>query len=351
MNNIICNQCKNAIKTASYVKCYQCNSCYHFTTCSPLSESTYSSMTGERKMNWRCHICKPRNRSPNNIYQAFVFDENNQQKQLREDDTVDENEKAKKYKESKSLSMLESKLCSVQSDVTEIKTEFRSDMRDLKSQIEMLASSVNGLNMEIRGEIRTALSTITNTLSTLVAQVNELSEKDRTKEKQISSMDTRINKIEQQMMVKNIEIKNIENKEISALEVVQIIATNRDVVINESDVTRAYRSRKQNNKIFVEFSSLSKKLELMSKIERHRVDASIINSSDDNNSNTRYIYINDQLTFSYRRLLWIAKTKAHEANWKYVWVKNGTIFARKAENSPAIIINNATDIESIFSTI
>lgn len=89
----------------------------------------------------------------------------------------------------------------------------------------------------------------------------------------------------------------------------------------------------------------------MSKIKRHRIEANEINTNGNKDSSVKFIYINDQLTFNNRKLLWIAKTKAHEANWKYVWVKNGNIFARKIENAPSIIINNATDIESITPTI
>lgn len=80
----------------------------------------------------------------------------------------------------------------------------------------------------------------------------------------------------------------------------------------------------------------------MSKVERHRVDASIINSGENNISSPKYIYLNDQITYNNRQLLWIAKTKANEARWKFVWVKNGNIFARKKENSSPIIINRAS---------
>lgn len=75
----------------------------------------------------------------------------------------------------------------------------------------------------------------------------------------------------------------------------------------------------------------------MSKVVRHRVDANMINNSDDQN---KYIYIN-------RRLLWLAKTKAKEANWKFAWVRNGHIFAKKNENSPLFTIKNNADIEVI----
>lgn len=61
----------------------------------------------------------------------------------------------------------------------------------------------------------------------------------------------------------------------------------------------------------------------------------------------KFLYINDQLTFNNRRLLWLAKAKAKEAKWKFVWVRNDTIFARKNENSTLFVINNSAYIESI----
>ncbi|XP_037820038.1 uncharacterized protein LOC119609362 [Lucilia sericata] len=298
-------------------------------------------MTSEKRKNWKCHVCKPRSRSPTNLYQVVVFDENNQQqKQQRQDDSFDDNEGAKKYKESLSLEVVNGKLNTLQTNLQEI-----------KAQIEMLVTSVNSLHSQMKNDVQVALSTITNSISTLVAQVNELNEKDKIKEKQINSLDTRINKIDQHMIAQNIEIKNVEDKQIKPIDVVKKIAATLNVEISERDINQAFRLRNQNNKIVVEFFSLRKKLELMSKIQRHRVDANIINNNDNNSSTTKYIYINDELTNYYRRLLWIAKTKARDAHWKYVWVRNGKIFARKSENSPSIVINNATDIESITTTV
>lgn len=335
MSSIVCNQCKNEIKTATYVKCYNCNAKYHFSTCSPLSEFTYSTMTAEKKTNWRCHVCKPRSKSPNNIYQAFVFDENNHSKPIRDDEGPVENERAKKFKDSLSLNTLNTNICSLQSD-------FNKNMDEMKSQIQMLAITVNSLNSQI--------TNMSATLSTLVTQVSDLSERDKAKEKQINIMDSRINKIEQKMIVKNIELKNV-NSQISEIDAIKKIGASVEVIISDTDIEKAYRLKRQTNKIIIEFTSLNKKTELMNKLKRHRVEASLINTNGNNDSSVKYIYINDQLTFNNRQLLWIAKTKAHEAKWKYAWVKNGNIFARKNENTPSIIINNATDIESITSTI
>lgn len=87
----------------------------------------------------------------------------------------------------------------------------------------------------------------------------------------------------------------------------------------------------------------------MSKINRHRVNANIINSNQENNIESKYI--NDELTFNNRRLLWLFKIKSKEQNWKFVLICKGNIFARKNENSPFFTIRNTADIENINKTI
>lgn len=337
MSNILCNQCKREISAIKYVKCYNCNSNYHFKPCSPLSEDTYESMSTEKKFMWRCQVCKPRSRSPNTLYQAVVFDENNSPKQVREDDGNESIERAKKFKETPSLPPMNTNHGSLETKLTQ-----------MQSQIDFLVSNANATNvsnLQMQNDVRNALATITSSISNLSKQVSEIVEKDKLREKQINNMDSRINKLEQKIIERNIEIKNVENQQISPLEVVKKIAASRDVAIAEEDILRAYRIKNQKNKIIIEFSSLNKKQELMSKIERHRIDAK--NSTESNNSSVKFIYINDQLTYNNRQLLWIAKTKARESKWKFIWVKNGNIYARKNENSPALIIKNAADIELI----
>lgn len=357
MSSVLCNKCNKEITTNTYVKCYNCNSNYHYSSCCSLSEFTYSTMYGERKANWRCLMCKSRSKSPNNLYQTVVFEEKKQQKQIRDDEGIEEGNRPKIFKESVSSNATNSSLCSLQSDVSEIKLKLDQVAANVTSSNQQLKEELQTtISTTIKNEIQSTLLTITNTLEKISEQVNELSEKDKKKESQINAMDVRINKLEQQMIVKNIEIKNVQNININPYEVVKKIANSLNIEINESDVNKAYRLRNQKDKIIVEFSSLSKKKEIMKKINRHRVDAQIINTAENNNENnnshnqSKYIYINDLLTYNNRQILWITKTKAKECNWKFVWTRDGKIFARKIENSSSIIINNAADIEQITAT-
>lgn len=340
-----CDQCKKPLQ-ATFVTCNGCHSKYHFSPCCPLSESTYSSMYGDRKNDWRCHKCKPRKGSNSNNSYHIVIEEKTQQKQKRDDDEDENNDdNAKRFKDptfnvKNSIGIVKSDVTTLKTDVTSIKT----DINEIKTTMQQLATNITQTNNQINSNIQNALSTITNTLTALSAQVSDLSESNKEKDKQINEMDKRINNLEQQMINKNIEIKNINDNNISANDVVKTIAASVHVEINDTDISNSYRLNKSNDKVIIEFSSANKKKELMSKISRHRIDSKIINKDDANNN---YIYVNDQLTANNRRLLWLAKNKAAESNWKFVWVRNGTIFAKKNEISKPIIIKNAEDIELI----
>ena len=59
------------------------------------------------------------------------------------------------------------------------------------------------------------------------------------------------------------------------------------------------------------------------------------------------VYINESLTKQNKELLYLVRGRKKEKNWKYVWSRNGTIYARKSDESDFIRINNEKDIEKI----
>lgn len=190
-----------------------------------------------------------------------------------------------------------------------------------------------------------SLNKINNTLSNISSQVVELQNKDLEKSKQIREMDNKIRRLEQKALEKNIEITNANAVVMGAEAVVKKVAASVGVDVTDAHIDNAY-SIKTKNKIIVEFSSLNKKKEIMRKMKRHRVDENVLDD-ENNNPTNRFIYINDELTADNRRILWMAKTKAKENGWRYVWVKDGRIYAKRNENCAQIIINNQSDIEKI----
>lgn len=346
MNNL-CNECKKSLPpSGDYVNCLNCSSKYHYAPCTSVSKITYDSMHAERRSNWRCHVCrKVKLPAPPTTNQGLQSNDTaNQNKQQRDEDDSNETEdSAKRFKDSLSVNSLNNKLCCVQTDITEI-----------KSTIQSLAQNLDTSHNQIKEEIHNALTTITSTLVNLSTQVSDLHNKNDENKKIINEMEKRINKLEQQAIGKNIEIKNVKDIQMSATDVIKNIADSLTVTIEPTDIDNAFRLPKNENKIIVKFSSLNKKNELMQKVRAHRIDSRVLSKDDNRNNttnNTNYIYLNDELTHNNRRLLWLTKEKVKICNWKFVWVKNGNILARKMENSPAIIINTEADIELITPAI
>lgn len=250
INNIVCNQCKSNISTTKYVKCYKCNSSYHFTPCCSLSEKAYDNMQSDKKEEWGCHRCKVRTRSEsNNAYQTIVFEEISQQKKQREDDE-ESNSSRKKFKDTLTLNSVNSGLFSVQSELKEIKTS-----------IELLNNTVgvnNAQNLNIIQELKSSITTMASSVATLATQVNDLYEREAKQNQKINQLDTAVNKIDQALIKNNIEIKNVNNPEMSANEIIKTIAASIDVEINNIDINNAYCVNKA-KKAIIEFTTLNKK--------------------------------------------------------------------------------------------
>ena len=59
------------------------------------------------------------------------------------------------------------------------------------------------------------------------------------------------------------------------------------------------------------------------------------------------IYINESLTKRNKELFYKFRMKKQEQNWKFVWSRNGIIYARKDENSEFVRINDEKDISKM----
>lgn len=264
-SGLSCDTCKNQITYINYVQCYKCDRKYHFSPCTLLSENTWNTMSAIRKTEWKCQHCKPRSRSPNNIYQAVVFGES--QKHAREvDDAEEEESNPNKRKNEKPNSSSNN---ATQSPTTSHKNNnintqqsdfanYRDDMKELQNAIQQLTMSLYTSHKEIKEELSKNLSKINETLEHLTSQVNDLKDKDTQREKQILEMDKRIQQLEQQAINKNVEITNIYDEDCDGVSVIKHIASLVEVEIADNDIVDAHRI-KNKNKIIVQFASVAKK--------------------------------------------------------------------------------------------
>ncbi|XP_061402875.1 uncharacterized protein LOC133338785 [Musca vetustissima] len=259
-------------------------------------------------------------------------------KQQREDDDIARTSKRYKNTSTPTTSLNNVEMSSQQKEIAEM----RAGMIEMQNCIKQLTTNITTVTA-VSTRIEQHIAEINKNVATITTQVKELQMSDIENKKEIRELKERIAKMEQKALDKNIEIGNVMDENMDVYELLKQISECTGVEINTTDVNRAYKVKRK-NKIIVELSTVNKKIELMSKIKRHKVEIR------DANGENNVVYVNEELTAYNKRLLWMAKTKAKEMGWKFVWVKNGNIYARKNENSSFTIIHNSTDIEDITST-
>lgn len=363
VNAALCNTCSKALPiSGDYVKCLNCNKKYHYSPCTTLSESSYSVMSAEKKTTWKCQNCRgEKSKSPSNLYTSITYENNTQPeetqihsgKQIRDIDNSPskaEETNTKRFKDYMSINAMESNVTELRSDLASMKTSVSNDMSEIKTSIQQLCNNIATTNNALREEMSMSFLNLTQAMTNLTTQVNDLKEQNKSKDRRIEIMENKINVLEQQLIKKNIEIKNVPNKELSAMEVIKTIAESVNVEIHDNDISNAYTLNKSEKRI-IEFCSLNKKKELMMNIRGHRVKGEIFNTNISSNVNenttNNNVFINDQLTPNNHKLLWLTKNKSREANWKFVWTRNGNIYAKKDESNKPLIISNLDDIEKI----
>lgn len=59
------------------------------------------------------------------------------------------------------------------------------------------------------------------------------------------------------------------------------------------------------------------------------------------------LFFNENLTPTNRELFWKARSKGKEKQYRFVWVKNANIYAKKTEGAPLVRVNCISDLELI----
>lgn len=314
-----CRQCKNLLsENGNFAKCLLCSSGYHFTTCCPISEVSYKKI-GSR--GWKCPSC--RNKTETAPPHKDMEEENRKRTQATTT-TVNLIEKNTNY---------------------EIK-EISQEIYKLSNNITLLTDSVLKLTNRV--------AAMENSMNTLNEKISALYEENKRKDKRIDELELKINNLEQNSLINNIEIVNGHIPHMCPKENVLELAKASGITINSSDVIDAY-ALKTKNKLIVKFSSLCIKKHFMKRVRESKLKYADINNKKDQQNkqcnqrdqNKNNIFINDQLTAYNKKLFWMTRNKIKINKWKFSWINEGKIFVRKDENSQYLKINNICDLENI----
>lgn len=328
-----CGECSAHLPAeGDFVTCYRCDRKMHF-GCTTISERSYRKMTLAKKEEWRCGMCRKENQNVASPTQPAP----------------------KRLRSPISPKGIVPVAAPVNNDnntavLYEMKT-LRNEMADIKSSCEFVAHKYEQINQHMLNN--------NDLLKKLSDEIKELKESNARKDQQILLMESKVNTLEQQLLKNNIEVKNIPpttNENLT--EVIQAIGKTINCVIEATDIADIYRTNKRNaikSSIIVSFTSYARKANFVKKAKlQRRVQLSRVRENLQNNEVSRetqgdaVVFVNNHLTPTNKHLLWLAKNKARECSWRFVWETAGKVFARREENTDSIHISSASDVSKIL---
>ncbi|XP_026314738.1 uncharacterized protein LOC113226357 [Hyposmocoma kahamanoa] len=214
-----------------------------------------------------------------------------------------------------------------------IKSLISSEMKALKTEITEVKESLSFINKEYE-EFRQQHQSAIGTIEMLQSENLEM-------KSTIASLSRRVNHLEQQARMCNIEI----HKAVGCK-------------INPEDIHKCTRIAKLDptgsrpRSIVVQLSSPRVRDEFLaaavnynrSKIRKEEK----LNTSDIGiTGEKKPIFIAEHLSPANKALHAAARSRARERNYKYVWVRNGKIFVRKDDHSDYILVKDMSSLKKL----
>lgn len=291
------------------MKCAECGLRYHLGKCSGVGERTYKSKDVEARASMKCQTCRlTASRSAATARQ--------------QDGNVS-------IAMSKQLADISRALAALTVKVDEI-TSLKDAVSNIERSVQHMSDTYDKL-IEASNKHDKQIEALQKTVDTLEVANNKQT---------IAELRTELNALNQYSRKQNMEIHGLpETEREDLMEKVNELARRLDLpVLTKDDVDGLHRIPLRSDKtpvVLIRFCKQSTKALWIAK--RSTLKQCI-----------KDVKFFDNLTAQNKRLLWLAKTKAAEAHYRFVWTKEGKIFARKEPSTRAININNESDLDKII---
>lgn len=225
----------------------------------------------------------------------------------------------------------------------------QSELKSLNSKNSDLMASVSFCSDQI-----THFEAVIKEIGKKLENLEGLARENSSLKKEVKSLNTRVDLLEQQIRMQNLEIYGIPEKSgENLLKISERIGEFIECAIEADDVDSIFRANSsapgQPKPVIVKLTTRKKKEAILAAAKIKRLAQSRVNSapglSIEGISNK--LFINEHLTAHTKTILKQAKDMAKQKNYKFVWVRNGTIYARKVDNSRVLTISNENDLKKI----
>lgn len=336
--SLTCGACLEPLPTdGKIMKCSECFSQYHLgQRCSHIAESTFKTMGKPKRKIWVCGQCRETKK------QLSFIDTDSEL--VSQDDSGALS--AQLVAVNKKLDLLYNLKESVDR-LSELPTNVEG-LLSMKPTVEALKETVGAVQASITflseqyDAILTRVSSNDNEVKLLRSEVSSLQTTVSEQALAIQQLQSSLNDKEQDTRQSNMEIHGIL---CSPHEDLFAVLKDLSVKLNipqchAGEILGVHRFRARPNSIppiLVQFVSTEAKQKWMS----FRRKLGLLSGDQ------QKIYFNENLTKANKELFWQARTKGKERGYSFVWVKNGIIFAKKAEGTAPVRISGAGDLDKI----
>ncbi|XP_072948712.1 uncharacterized protein [Epargyreus clarus] len=222
-------------------------------------------------------------------------------------------------------------------------TSFRQEMSTINSNVSELSLRIGDVEKKV---LRLEQNTTSSQISSADPQVEET----------LVELKKQLNDRDQDLFMNDVEIAGVcELKGENPLHLVTALATKIGVELDERDVVSVARAgvrraedsgdKPRPRPIVVRLARRAVRDQLIKAARvRRGADTAGLNLS----AEPRRFYINERLTPINRHLFYKAREEGRRRGWRFVWTRNGCIFARRQPDSARYRIRSDSDILKFF---
>lgn len=262
-----------------------------------------------------------------------------------------------------SIAKISDNVASIKDDlasITQVTSEIKSDINSLRSDQLLLRQRVSELD-EKHESLTCQVDSLKNSVQFVADDHTDLSKKidycckqiqeSAGLNKMVSDLVSKIDGLEQGARNCNIEICNIpERRNENLINLMLNIGSAIKCNIQQNDIISIHRvphAHQQNNmpkNIIVKFASRILRDNILS---AHRLCKGLATEQLGVSGTSLTIYMHEHLTLKNKQLFRECRDAAKKHDYKFVWVKHGTILVREKEGTKAIAVRIPQDIAKI----
>lgn len=238
---------------------------------------------------------------------------------------------------------------------------------ELAAEIRLFREELRAVRAEMK-EVRTTMADFTTAISRCNKRIDDLAtrveviehnQNDRVTflEQTITELKLDLNDRDQEMLRNDVEISGIpETKNEGTLHLVLVVAGKLGLPLNEADVVSAERVGPVRPSVEGEPGPRPRPLAVRLARRGHRdqilaaarVRRHVTTEGMDLTETPRPIYVNERLTRSNRQIFRKAREASKSKTWKYVWTREGKIFARQGHGTLRHRLRTNDDVIRVF---